>query len=131
MKKIILFISFFLFNIFMLGQEKIYTSQEVDSLPRFKGNYILYLSQNIEIKPKTDSIDYYNMCGSGYTLLKFIVNKEGKVSNIEINPCPDAIKKCSNLEEVFLKSEWYPAIKNGEKVNSYYITKIYDLFMEY
>jgi protein TonB len=55
---------------------------------------------------------------SGTVIVKFIVDKEGNVSDVEAISGPDELK--AEAVRVIKKSgKWTPAIQNGRKVNSY------------
>jgi len=55
---------------------------------------------------------------SGTVLVKFVVDKEGNVSNVEAISGPEELRQ--EAARVIKKSgKWEPAIQNGRKVNSY------------
>jgi len=55
---------------------------------------------------------------SGTVMVKFVVDKEGNVSDVEAIDGPDELR--AEAVRVIKKSgKWTPAIQNGRKVNSY------------
>lgn len=77
--------------------------------PKFRGekSFISSITKELTIKQKT------NIAGS------FIIEKDGKVSNISISQLPDE-ESSRILEEAIMRSEWTPAEQGGIPVKTCY-----------
>jgi len=88
---------------------KVYETVEIESsYPGGLESWKRFLIKNFRV---TDEV-------SGTVIVKFIVDKEGNVSDVEAISGPDELK--AEAVRVIKKSgKWTPAIQNGRKVNSY------------
>jgi len=88
---------------------KVYETVEIESYyPGGMESWKRFLIKNFRA---TDEV-------SGTVIVKFIVDKEGNVSDVEAISGPDELK--AEAVRVIKKSgKWTPAIQNGRKVNSY------------
>jgi len=88
---------------------------KVEVEAEFKGNWNAYVKKEIE-----KNIDELTEAGeSGTCMVKFIVSKDGSVSNVEA-----ITMKGSKLAEVAVNAirrgpKWIPAQQNGQEVNAY------------
>ncbi len=94
-------------------EDKIFIKVEIEA--EFKGNWNAYVKKEIE-----KNIDELVEAGeSGTCIVKFVVSKNGTVSDIEALTI-----KGTKLAEVAVNairtgSGWMPAIQNGKAVNAY------------
>ena len=73
-----------------------------------------FISQNLKIPERTQSLE-----AGGTVRVRFIVNKEGKVTNIRIWKSVEFAFDEEALRVVSLSKGWTPAIQRGRKVNAY------------
>ncbi|MBL1281215.1 MAG: energy transducer TonB [Fluviicola sp.] len=64
-------------------------------------------------------IECGSICVVGRIYLKFIINKSGQVSNIEIERGIDKVLDKITKEMIENMPNWKPALHNGEKVRSF------------
>jgi hypothetical protein len=115
-------------NIEMSKDETVFDFVEEDPVP-VEGYklFIEYINSNLKIP--SSAID---MGISGKVFLKFIVEKDGKISNIKVEKNIEGCPECGKEGVRVLSSypnKWKPAKNNGEFVRSYYrlpITFNYD-----
>jgi protein TonB len=88
---------------------KVYETVEIESYyPGGVESWKRFLLKNFRVPDEV----------SGTVIVKFIVDKEGNVSDVEAISGPDELK--AEAVRVIKKSgKWTPAIQNGRKVNSY------------
>ncbi|HVV03828.1 MAG TPA: energy transducer TonB [Puia sp.] len=88
---------------------KVYETVEIESYyPGGVESWKRFLLKNFRVPDEV----------SGTVIVKFIVDKEGNVSDVEAISGPDELK--TEAVRVIKKSgKWTPAIQNGRKVNSY------------
>ena len=94
-------------------EDIIFKTVEIDA--RFKGDWGAYVKK--EIEKNIDELTEANE--SGTCIVKFVVSKEGNVSNVEA-----LTMKGTKLAEVAVNAirkgpKWIPAIQNGAQVNAY------------
>lgn len=117
MKKISLFLLIFL-NIVTFAQEKEATYTWVEKMPEFNDSGISfeeYIKKNLHY-PNTAKED--NLQGNVY--VKFIINKEGKVQDVEIDSGIREDLDNATLEVIKNMPKWKPGEQDGEKVNVIY-----------
>lgn len=73
-----------------------------------------FISQNLKIHDRTQSLE-----AGGTVRVRFIVNKEGKVTNVLIWKSVEFAFDEEALRVVSLSKDWIPAIQRGKKVNAY------------
>ncbi len=94
-------------------EDKPFITVEIEA--QFKGDWVSYVKKEIE-----KHVDELADAGqSGTCMVKFIVAKDGTVSNVEATTM-----KGTKLAEVAVNAikkgpKWIPAIQNGEQVNAY------------
>ncbi len=100
--------------------EKAFTT--VETIPEFKGGIdalMNYIGNNL--KYPADAIDKGI---EGKVLIRFIVTKEGKVSNAEVLRGIDPSCDAEALRVVEAMPDWIPGKQKGENVNVYYTLPI-------
>jgi protein TonB len=101
-------------------EDRIFTKVEIDaSFPGGPTAWTKYVQKAIEA-----DVDEFTESDYGTCLVKFIVDKTGKVSNVEATTM-----KGSKLAEVATNiirkgPNWIPAEQNGRKVNAYRLQPI-------
>lgn len=89
--------------------------------PFNNGNYMTYIEANFEYPQRCLEKEI-----SGEVILKFIVDTEGRVTNIfaveETKSCPEFTKEA--IRVIQKSPKWIPAFKNGKKVYSWVLLPI-------
>lgn len=98
-------------------EDKVFTKVEIEA--SFKGDWTAYVRRAIEANADEFTESDYGTC-----YVKFIVDKNGKVSDVEATSM-----KGTKLAEVATNAirkgpDWNPAIQNGRKVNAYRIQPV-------
>ena len=94
--------------------DKTFTKVEIESdYPGGIAAWARYLTKNLQYPEEAQSNEI-----QGQVVVKFIVDKEGKVSDVEAISGPNELR--DEAVRVIRKSGlWTPAIQNGRKVKSY------------
>jgi len=104
------------------GEYKIYEPTEViDILPEFIGG-----DEELN-KFLVDNLEYSNLKGAdvvGRVILRFIVEKDGSLTNIEVVKSPHKLLSDEAIRVVKLMSKWKPAQKDGKNVRAYFTLPI-------
>jgi TonB family protein len=97
-------------------QNKIYSGAEEE--PSFDGfSNFLEKNKKYPIAEKTANI-------GGNVLMKFVVEKDGSLSNYQILSSPDEILSKEALRVIKLCPKWNPGLQNGKPVRCYYVIPI-------
>lgn len=89
-------------------------SEDVDQWPEYPGGLqelVTFLSQNL-VYPK----ELAETCLHGRTVVSFIVEKDGSLSNIEEFRSPHHLLTEEAIRVVKMMPKWKPAMKDGEAV---------------
>lgn len=97
-------------------EDKIFERVEIDaSYPGGMQAWLRYLNKNLHFPDEA-----INMELSGTVTVRFIVDKEGNISDVEAIGGPDAGGVRDEVVRVIKKSgKWIPAVQNGRHVKSY------------
>ncbi|MEW6469270.1 MAG: energy transducer TonB [Bacteroidota bacterium] len=105
------------------------SSKNAERPARFPGGdkaFIQFLSGNIQWPGCCDSAMAYGTQGKVY--LKFIVEKNGSIGNIEVVKAPEGrfSEQLSNeaIRVVSLSPKWIPAMKDGKAARMYFTVPI-------
>ena len=94
--------------------DKTFTKVEIESdYPGGTAAWQRYLQKNLQYPDEAESNEI-----QGQVVVQFIVDKEGKVSDVEAISGPNELRE--EAVRVIKKSgTWTPAVQNGRKVKSY------------
>lgn len=84
-------------------------------MPEFKGGeaeLMAYVGKNVHYPAMAIDIDL-----EGKVYVRFVVNKNGKISNVEIAKGIDPLLDNAAMEVIRNMPDWTPGMQNGEKVN--------------
>jgi periplasmic protein TonB len=99
---------------------KIFTQVEFEAqFPGGDNGWRGYLIKNFDVEKVTKKMPRKKKSYSETAIVKFIVKKDGTLSDIEVeNNVPNALKK-EAIRLIKESPNWIPAIQNGRKVNAY------------
>lgn len=101
------------------GADSIYAKVEVESgFPGGEAGWIRFLNTHLVYPPKAVRKNI-----QGTVVLRFIVGKDGVLSDIEATSGPDLLKEAA-LNVIKESPRWIPAVQNGKKVKSYKIQPV-------
>lgn len=94
----------------------------VEQMPEFIGDMNKYLSEHI-IYPKEAQKSNIE----GRVVVKFMVNDDGSISDVQIQRSPDSSKLLDNEAMRVIKGmpKWKPGKQNGKAVNVWFMIPIY------
>jgi len=95
----------------------------VEVMPQFPGGdaeLMRYLSNNIKYPPSMSEIDV-----QGRTVLRFVVGKDGSVSNIEVLSSLHPLGDKEAIRVVQSMPRWIPGQQNGHKVAVYFTLPVH------
>lgn len=104
-----------------LNSNKVYTV--VEQMPKFPGgndSLLLHIARNIKY-PSNESIQNIE----GKVICRFIVNKDGSISNIEIIRGLDTLLDKAALDVIKSLPNFIPGKQNGVNVSVWYIIPIH------
>jgi Na+-translocating ferredoxin:NAD+ oxidoreductase RnfG subunit len=98
--------------------DSVYTKSEIEAA--FKGSFNRFLEDNLRYPPEVQEAGF-----QGMLYMKFIVDTNGMVSNIQVDESssvkhPALVKEFTRLYEKS-SGKWEPAIVNGRKVKSWHV----------
>ena len=100
--------------------DKVFTKVENEaSFPGGQQAWIKYISRKIQA-----SIDSFTNKDYGTCVVKFIVNTDGSISNVEATTMKDTYLADIALNAVKTGPKWIPATKNGRVVAAYRLQPI-------
>jgi len=94
--------------------DKTFTKVEIESeYPGGAAAWYRYLSKNLVYPDEAVSAEI-----QGQVVVRFIVDKEGNVSDVEAVSGPEELRDAA-VRVIKKSGNWNPAIQNGRKVKSY------------
>ncbi len=96
-------------------KEKVDTTDEHEAFYKGGGKKnINFIYKNLKIPDRTEALQ-----AGGTVKVRFIVNKEGQVTNVRIWKSVEFAFDEEVLRVVSSAQDWIPAIQRGKKVNAY------------
>jgi protein TonB len=94
--------------------DKTFTKVEIESdYPGGAAAWMRYLQKNLQYPEEAQNNEV-----QGQVVVKFIVDKEGKVSDVEAISGPNELRE-EAMRVIRKSGQWTPAVQNGRKVKSY------------
>ena len=94
--------------------DKTFTKVEIESdYPGGTAAWMRYLQKNLVYPDEAQNNEV-----QGQVIVKFIVDKEGKVSDVEAISGPNELRE-EAMRVIRKSGSWIPAVQNGRKVKSY------------
>lgn len=100
-----------------LSNNQVFTAIETE--PRFNGNFGGFLGKNI----KYPELDWLSNT-TGRVFIQFIVEKDGRVSNVKVLRAPDSTLAAEAVRVISMSPPWSPGIQNSKPVRVMYTVPI-------